>query len=136
MKLFSVAITQHGQQFHAQVPDLPTINIIGHSIADTIDKVRSAIIIHLHQLASNHEPLPEPEHITTHLNNPRFAGHTWAMISLDSMIFENQQRNFTLNIPCALATRLQSHLGQDKRDIEQFIITAIANELERSNTTT
>lgn len=129
MKLFSVAIRQEDDTFYAQVPDLPEIHVIGDSIADTIDKVRSALIGHLQKLADDGSDLPQPENITNHLTNPKFAGQTWAMISLNSMLFNSKQKSFNLHLPRALLTQIQTQIGYDEHDIEAFIFKAIEHEL-------
>ncbi|MBE9589432.1 type II toxin-antitoxin system HicB family antitoxin [Moraxella sp. K127] len=129
MKLFSVAIRQEDDTFYAQVPDLPEIHVIGDSIADTIDKVRSTLIGHLQKLADDGSDLPQPENITNHLTNPKFAGQTWAMISLNSMLFNSKQKSFNLHLPRALLTQIQTQIGYDEHDIEAFILKAIEHEL-------
>lgn len=96
---FSVAIRQEDDTFYAQVPDLPDIHVIGDSIADTIDKVRSTLIGYLQKLADDGSDLPQPENITNHLTNPKFAGQTWAIISLNSMLFNSKQKSFNLHLP-------------------------------------
>ncbi|STZ08770.1 Uncharacterised protein [Moraxella caprae] len=129
MKLFSVAIRQEDDTFHAQVPDLPEIHVIGDSIADTINKVRSTLIGHLQKLADDGSDLPQPENITNHLTNPKFAGQTWAMISLNSMLFNSKQKPFNLHLPRALLTQIQAQIGYDEHDIKAFILKAIEHEL-------
>lgn len=129
MKLFSVAIRQEDDTFYAQVPDLPDIHVIGDSIADTIDKVRSTLIGYLQKLADDGSDLPQPENITNHLTNPKFAGQTWAMISLNSMLFNSKQKSFNLHLPRALLTQIQTQIGYDEHDIEAFIFKAIEHEL-------
>ncbi|STZ55801.1 Uncharacterised protein [Moraxella lacunata] len=129
MKIFSVAIKQEDDTFHAQVPDLPDMHVIGDSIADTIDKVRSTLIGHLQKLADDGSDLPQPENITNHLTNPKFAGQTWAMISLNSMLFNSKQKSFNLHLPRALLTQIQTQIGYDEHDIEAFILKAIEHEL-------
>ncbi|STY93600.1 type II toxin-antitoxin system HicB family antitoxin [Moraxella bovis] len=129
MKLFSVAIRQEDDTFYAQVPDLPDIHVIGDSIADTIDKVRSTLIGYLQKLADDGSDLPQPENITNHLTNPKFAGQTWAIISLNSMLFNSKQKSFNLHLPRALLTQIQAQIGYDEHDIEAFILKAIEHEL-------
>lgn len=131
MKLFSVAIRQENDTFHAQIPDLPDVHVIGTSIADTIDKMRSALIDYLQQLADNDEPLPNPEHITNHITNPKYAGQTWAIISLGSMLFHHQQKTFALHLPRPLLLQIQEKVGDSELDIETFILEAIRHELAR-----
>ncbi|OPH35419.1 type II toxin-antitoxin system HicB family antitoxin [Moraxella equi] len=127
MKIFSVAIRQEDDTFYAQVPDLPDIHVIGDSIADTIDKVRSALIGHLQKLADDGSDLPQPENITNHLTNRKFAGQTWAIISLNCMLFNSKQKSF--NLPLALLTQIQTQISYDEHDIEAFILKAIEHEL-------
>lgn len=130
MKLFSVAIRQENDTFHAQTPDLPNIHIIGTSIADTIDKTRTTLIEHLQHLVDTNQPLPTPQNITTYLIDPKFAGQTWAMISLNSMLFDSNQKSFALHLPRPLLNGIQEKVGYHESDIENFILAAIHHKLE------
>lgn len=134
MKLFSVVIKQDHNNFHAQVPDLPNLHVTGTSIADTIDKMRSAIINYLQSLSDNGQDLPHPQNITTYLLDPKFAGQTWAIISLNSLLFDSNQKSFSLHLPRPLLAQIQEKIGYQEHDIERFILTAIEHELSRINT--
>lgn len=133
MKLFNVAIRQENNTFHAQTPDIPQIHITGNSIADTIDKARTTLINHLQHLADTNQPLPDPKHINTYLIDPKFAGQTWAVISLNSLLFDNQQKSFTLHLPRSLLTQIQTKVGHSEHDVEQFILTTIEQALTQSD---
>lgn len=134
MKLFSIAIKQENDTFYAQAPDLPNVHVTGNSIADTIDKIRAALIGHLQQLADDGKALPQPKNISIHLTNPKFAGQTWAMISLNSMLFNSEQKSFNLHLPRTLLTQIQTQIGYDEHAIEAFILKSIKHELDKLNT--
>lgn len=134
MKLFSVAIRQEHDTFHAQAPDLPNLHVIGTSIADTIDKMRGTLIEHLQALVDGGGDLPYPQNITTYLLDPKFAGQTWAIISLNSLLFDSSQKSFALHLPRPLLTQIQEKIGYQEHDIERFILIAIEHELSRINT--
>lgn len=134
MKLFSVAIRQDHDIFHAQVPDLPNLHVIGTSIADTIDKMRSTLIAHLQELVDNGQDLPHPQNISTYLLDPKFVGQTWAIISLNSLLFDSNQKSFALHLPRPLLAQIQDKIGYKEHDIERFILIAIEHELSRINT--
>lgn len=125
--LYSVAIYQKDQQFFAKVPDLPMLDISGASMADVIGNAKLVIIDHLQRLVNEGQALVDGQDIGVHLNNPEFFGHTWAIISLDSMRFAQKTIDYHLAIPKPTLDKIYQQLGDtasvDK--VQAFIIDAI-----------
>lgn len=131
MLSYAIAITQNKQAFHAQVPDLPSLNIVGDSIIDTIAKARATINEHLQTLT---DPPPTPQNLQTHLSNPQFVGSTWAIINVDVQFFSQLSMGVSVNLPRTLIQKIRQNLSTDQNtpnqaDIERFIIEALEQKL-------
>lgn len=129
--LYPVAIYQKNQQYFAKVPDLPTLEINGESMADVIGNAKLVIIDYLQGLMDEGQPLVDGQDIGVHLNNPEFFGHTWAIISLDSMRFAQKTIDCHLPIPKATFDAIYKKLGEtasvDK--VQDFMVRAISDAL-------
>ncbi|WP_066800205.1 type II toxin-antitoxin system HicB family antitoxin [Moraxella oblonga] len=129
---YPIAISQQGQYFHAQVPDLPHVEIMGDSIIDTIAKARDAIAEHLQQLINDNQSIPNPHTISTHVANPIYAGCTWAIVRIDAQNFKSETPPISVQIPHTLHQKILQHLGKDKAsqiELEQFIIQLILEHI-------
>lgn len=138
--LYPVAILQENNHFIAKIPDLPSLQIQGDSIAQTISNVRQAIIDHLQTLADADLAIPQGQDINTHLLNPDYYGHTWAIISLDSLRLSNQTLPLRLELPKSLIRQIQqticanqavSHQDISQSELESFITQAIREKLAK-----
>lgn len=129
---YPIAISQQGQQFHAEAPDLPHVEIMGDSIIDTIAKARYAIAEHLQQLINDDQSIPNPHTISTHVANPIYAGCTWAIVRIDAQNFKSETPPINVQIPHALYQKISQHLNIDKAsqiELEQFIIQLISEHI-------
>lgn len=136
MMSYPIAISQHGQQFHAEVPDLPTIQITGDSIIDTIAQARHLITEHLQQLVNdNHTAIPTPQTISTHLTDGTYAGRTWAIVHVDAQNFTSITPPVIVRLPHSLHQKILTHLGQDptlisQAELERFVVDAVLQRIE------
>lgn len=133
--LYPVAMIEQDNGYVAKIPDLPTLLIEGDSMAQTISNVRAAIIHYLQSLADADLVIPEGQDIGTHLSNPQYFGHTWAIISLDSLRLSRQTLSFRPELPKSLIKQLSDTLGVEndaisQSEIEAFIIQAVREKLK------
>lgn len=140
---YPVAIYEKNQQFFATVPDLPSLTIVGESMADVIKNARIVIIDYLQSLADSNQPLPQGNDINLHLDNPEFLGYIWAIISLDSLRFAQKTVHYPLTLPKALLDGIYRTLGDtsyaqldnsvDNSDgVQAFILAAIEDKLKNT----
>lgn len=134
--LYPVAMIEQNNGYVAKIPDLPTLLIEGDSMAQTISNVRAAIIHYLQSLADADLTIPEGQDIGTHLSNPEYFGHTWAIISLDSLRLSHQTLSFRLELPKSLIKTLSDRLGVEddmisQSEVEAFVIQAVREKLNK-----
>lgn len=130
--IYPVAIHKENGHFFAKVPDLPSLQIDGASMADVIENARLVIIEHLQNLADNNLPINEGQDISVHLDNAEFFGHTWAIISLDSLRLAQTTLSYRLDLPKSMLAAIQNSVGGDGKLAEQFILDAIREKLAKN----
>lgn len=148
--LYSVAIHQEGGKFVAVVPDLPNLEVVGDNMASVIGDIRLTIIEHLQNLVSNNQPIPAGQDIGIHLADSRFLGHTWAIVTLDSLRLSQHLVPMELAMPKSLLLSIYHELGHklpnqavgdDEVDkilqvshefIQNFILSAVKEKLTHS----
>lgn len=136
--LYPVAILPKDQLFIAKIPDLPSLQIQGDTMAQTISNVRHAIIEHLQKLSDADLAIPQGQDIGTHLTNPDYYGHTWAIISLDSLRLTPQTLPIQIELPKSLIHQIHHKINADYQDInhselEAFIVQAVREKLSQNS---
>lgn len=129
--LYPIAIYQANGRFVAHAPDLPTLPIVGETMADVIHNARVVIIDYLQDLANHHQPIPKGNNISGHLDNPDYFGRTWAIISLDSLRFGQATVAYQLPLPKKTLDDIYQMLGENSstQTVQDFIIAAIEDKL-------
>lgn len=132
---YTVAIHQHNGEFIAEVPDLPTLTICGDTMADVLSNARLSIIEHLQHLTDNDAPIPDGKEINVHLDNPKYYGHIWAIVSLDSLRFAPKTLSYHLDIPSRLLVQIYDNLGNQANNelVQAFIIDAVSQKLSEDS---
>ena len=62
MREYTVIFERSGDSWGAYVPDLPVCVAVGKSRAEVERLIREAIDLHIEDLKSKDEPIPEPSH--------------------------------------------------------------------------
>ena len=65
------------------VPDLPGCFSAGETLDAALQEVVEAIEAHLEGLLMDGEPIPSPQPVEYHQNNPDYADGVWALVSID-----------------------------------------------------
>lgn len=129
--LYPVAIVTHEGEFLATVPDLPDLQVKGASVADVIRAVRNEIVVHLQSLAQDNLPLPVAKDVGAYVKDPNFLGVTWAIVSLDSWVFDQSKLSYSITLPKQTIDAMTALLGAEagSNDIQRFILSAIQEKL-------
>ncbi len=127
--LYPVAIQQRNNIYHAHFPDVPEIKVEHSDMAETITASRQAIMKHISTLLDSEKNIPQASDLNTHLANPKYAGWTWAIVSLDIERIVGEKIDIKINIPQRLYKRVQQHLKEQELDLNNFVIEAIKKAL-------
>lgn len=130
--LYPITIHHEKEQFVAYAPDLPNLTFTGDNMADVIRNARFVMIEHLQALAEQGKPIPKGNDLSVYLDNPKFLGQTWAVISLDSLKF-SQATTHQFPLSERVLGEIYQALGENATldDVHTFVITAIQEKLAK-----
>lgn len=67
----------------AEVPDVPGCFSAGEDLDNVLAMAREAIEGHFEILIEDGTPIPLANEVTLHMENPKYAGCTWALVDID-----------------------------------------------------
>ncbi len=127
--LYPVAIQQKDNVYHAHFPDVPELEIHHSNMADTITSSRQAIMKHISHLLDTETDIPEASDLNVHLEDPKYAGWTWAIVSLDIERIIGEKIDVKVNIQQRLYEKVQQHIKEQDIDFNSFVVDAIKKAL-------
>lgn len=129
--LYPVAIKPHNGQFVAKLPDIPELEIIDKNMADTIAHARQAVFAYLSDCIEQDTPLPKASEINTYLADPKYAGWTWAIISVNKQSLVGEDIELTVNVSQRLYDKISEHVNNNENEnLQTFLVSAIKNALK------
>lgn len=99
------------------VPDLPGCFSAGETLDEALQEVVEAIETHLEGLLMDGEPIPTPQSIEHHQNNPGFEGGIWALVSIDLAKLSGKTKRVNVTLPervLALVDKYASENGETR----------------------
>lgn len=81
------------------VPDLPGTFSAGETLDEALQEVAEAIETHLEGLLMDGEPIPSPQPVEDHQNNPEYAGGLWALVSIDLAKLSGKTKRVNITLP-------------------------------------
>lgn len=94
------------------VPDLPGCFSAGVTVDDALTEVVEAIELHLDGMLQDNEPLPTPQMIEIHQQNPDYAGGIWAVVAVDLSKISGKARRVNITLPERLLTVMDQYAAQ------------------------
>jgi predicted RNase H-like HicB family nuclease len=81
------------------VPDLPGCFSAGETMDEALQEVVEAIEAHLEGMLMDGEPIPTPQSVEHHLNNPDYADGVWALVSIDLAKLSGKTKRVNVTLP-------------------------------------
>jgi predicted RNase H-like HicB family nuclease len=81
------------------VPDLPGCFSAGETLDEALQEVVEAIETHLEGLLMDGEPIPTPQTVEHHQEDPDYAGGIWALVSIDLAKLSGKTRRVNITLP-------------------------------------
>lgn len=81
------------------VPDLPGCFSAGDTLDEALHAAVEAIECHLEGLLADSEPIPSPQMIEVHQNNPDYHGGVWALVTVDLTKLSGKTRRVNITLP-------------------------------------
>lgn len=94
------------------VPDLPGCFSAGETMDDALTQAVEAIECHLEGLLLDNEPLPTPQAIGLHQQNPDYADGIWALVNVDLSKISGKARRVNITLPERLLTLMDQYAAQ------------------------
>lgn len=94
------------------VPDLPGCFSAGETMDDALAQAVEAIECHLEGLLLDNEPLPTPQAIERHQQNPDYADGVWALVTVDLSKISGKSRRVNITLPERLLTIMDQYVVQ------------------------
>lgn len=91
------------------VPDLPGCFSAGATVDEALVAVVEAIECHIEGLLFDEEPIPQPNSIEIHKNNPEFADGVWAVVSVDLSKLSGKSKRVNITVPERLLTIMDQY---------------------------
>jgi predicted RNase H-like HicB family nuclease len=99
------------------VPDLPGCFSAGDTLDDALIQAEEAIECHIEGLLLDEEPLPLPQPIEAHQQNPDYASGIWAFVWVDLTKLSGKSKRINITLPERLLSQMDqfaAHRGETR----------------------
>jgi predicted RNase H-like HicB family nuclease len=94
------------------VPDLPGCFSAGESMNEALTMAQEAIETHIEGMLIDGEPVPPPQNIEGHMDNPDFADGVWAIVEVDLSKLSGKTQRVNITLPERLLTMMDNYAMQ------------------------
>lgn len=94
------------------VPDLPGCFSAGDTIDEALVQAVEAIECHIEGLMVDEEPVPSPQSIEHHQQNPLYSNGIWALVTVDLTKLSGKSRRVNITLPERLLTLMDQYASQ------------------------
>lgn len=106
-----------GDEKHAHgviVPDVPGCFSGADEYDDILSNVTEALTFHFEGLAEDGEPIPLPTRIENHIDNPDYAGMSWAWVDIDISKYQGKTEKINVTMPSRLIHLIDEKVASNK----------------------
>jgi predicted RNase H-like HicB family nuclease len=107
---YPIAI-EPGDERHAfgvVVPDLPGCFSSGDTLDEAIDNAREAIELWLETVIDEGGSIPEPKPVSAYQRKRMFAGHVWALVTIDIASLSDKTERINITLPSRVLRRIDA----------------------------
>lgn len=94
------------------VPDLPGCFSAGASMDEAMTNAIEAIELHLEGMLLDSEPLPLPQSIDAHQQNPDYTDGVWALVTVDLSRISGKSKRVNITLPERLLAVMDQYAAQ------------------------
>lgn len=91
------------------VPDLPGCFSAGDTMDDALTQAVEGIECHLEGILADNEPIPVPQPIERHRQNPDYADGVWALVNVDLSKISGKARRVNITLLERLLTIMDQY---------------------------
>ena len=96
------------------VPDLPGCVTVGDTVEEAYENIIEAIELHLQGMADDGDDIPMASSISKYLNDPEYAGMTWALVSVDVSRYLGKTQKVNITLPSRLVHMIDEKVASNK----------------------
>ena len=89
-------------------PDLPGCFSADDTLDEAIANASEAITLWIEAVLDDGGDIPKPSSVSTHRENPEFAGWIWALAEVDPAFLEDQTERVNITLPRRVLARLDA----------------------------
>lgn len=113
------------------VPDLPGCFSAAETMDEALTNAVEAIELHLEGMLLDGEPLPLPQSVDVHQQNPDYADGVWALVTVDLSRISGKSKRVNITLPERLLAVMDQYAAQHGETrsglIAEATMTYIAN---------
>lgn len=113
---YPIAIYQQNNAYHVTAVDNESLCVVDSSMAGAVSNTRMAVMSHLYHLIEEDLPIPQPSSVTEHLIKPKYAGYTWAIVSVELSRIMGKTVEVTLQLPSQLVSQATEQFADESLD--------------------
>ncbi len=117
------------------VPDLPGCFSAGETFDEALTEVVEAIECHVEGMLMDGEPIPPPQPIENHRNNPDYADGMWAVVTVDLSKLSGKTKRVNITLPERVLNLMDNYAAENGESrsglIAQATMEYIASRSEK-----
>lgn len=114
--LYPIAIEKGDASFGVQVPDIPGCFSGGDTVQQALESAKEAIYAHLELLIEDGEELPSATNVENHIDNPDYAGLTWALVDVDVTQLLGKSEKINVTLPSLLIRKIDQFVANHQQE--------------------
>ncbi len=131
---FAIALIPEDEgDYGIVVPDIPGCFSVGDNIAEAIANAHEAIECHLEGIMMDDEPIPVPQAIELHQENPEYEGVIWAIASIDLSKLAGKAKRINITMPESILSKVDSFAAQKGETRSGLLQTAALNYIAENS---
>jgi predicted RNase H-like HicB family nuclease len=127
MKYAIIIHKDQNSDYGVTFPDIPGCFSAGSSIEEAIFQAQEAAECHIEGLLLDSEPIPVPNSIESHKNNPDYHDGTWALIDVDISKLSLKSKRVNISIPERLLNTID-HFAKNNGETRSGLLAHAATE--------
>lgn len=94
------------------VPDLPGCFSAGQSMDEALSMAQEAIETHIEGMLIDGEPIPLPQTVEFHIDNPDYVDGVWAIVEVDISKLSGKTRRVNVTLPERLLIMMDNYASE------------------------
>lgn len=103
---YVICLEKVSDGYVVSVPDVPGCFSAGDTFAEALANAKEAIAFHIEGILEDGEPIPQPQDIEVHQQNPEFSGLMFSGVEVDLTHLMGKSEKINVTLPSLLIRRI------------------------------